>query len=80
MSETNDSVERLVMLRKRRLTRMTEDELHRLNGILVGKGPNWATQERIDVCEELGKRLAEHYCNITKRLRAEGLAHRRAIT
>ena len=47
--------------RKRRLSKMTDDELERLNIALSGKGHNWATAERIEVCRELGKRMADSF-------------------
>ena len=46
-------------LLKRRYTKMTYEELTRLNGKLVGKGPHWVTQERWDVTHEAAKKL--HY-------------------
>ena len=53
--------ETLVNARKRRLKNMTDDELERLNTKLIGRGSNWATQERIDVCREMGRRMAKFF-------------------
>ena len=44
--------------RARRLEKMSDDELERLNGVLCGKGLNWVTDERLAVCKELGKRMS----------------------
>ena len=45
-------------LRKRRLSKMSVSELDTLNWKLVGKGPHWATQERRDVCDEIGRQVS----------------------
>jgi hypothetical protein len=47
----------MALSRERRLGKMTEEDLERLNIVLMGKGHNWATAERIEVCKELGKRM-----------------------
>ena len=48
-------------LRLRLLNNMAIEELESLNEKLIGKGQSWATQERIDVCEILGKKLSEYF-------------------
>ena len=47
--------------RARRLEKMSDAELERLNGVLCGKGHNWATAERIAVAKELGNRMTNFF-------------------
>ena len=44
--------------RGKRLEKMSEVELERLNRVLCGKGQNWLTDERLAVAKELGKRMS----------------------
>jgi hypothetical protein len=52
-------LQRLVMLRQRRMNNMTTEQLARLNKVLCGKGCHWATEERIMVCKTLGVKLSK---------------------
>ena len=49
--------ERCVMLRLWKLKNMSIDELYTLNDKLIGKGHNWLTSERVEVCNVLAEKL-----------------------
>jgi hypothetical protein len=42
---------------------MTDEELTRLNEKLIGRGYQFATKERIQVCEEKGRRMAKWFAD-----------------
>jgi len=44
-----------------RLSNMSIEELDRLNGKLVGKGCNWLTKERSEVCSAWAEKMAEYF-------------------
>jgi len=48
---------KMVELRLRRYTKMSVEELQKLNCKVCGRGPNWATQERHDICAEIGVQM-----------------------
>ena len=56
------SSELLYLARQRKLMRMTDEELTRLNEKLIGRG-QFATKERIQVCEEKGRRMAKWFAD-----------------
>jgi len=57
------SSELLYLARQRKLMRMTDEELTRLNEKLIGRGYQFATKERIQVCEEKGRRMAKWFAD-----------------
>ena len=64
--------QKITEMRRRRLTKMNDNDLDKLNGKLVGKGCNWCTQERLDVCDELSERMYLFFHgNAAKQLQGE---------